>query len=101
MSPLVALASQRSAEIRTARSAVKRALRDGTLTLSEAMEHPDAQELRISTLLEQVSHLSPSKVSALLLYAGIGYARTVANITFHQRVRLISQIRRRHPRVSL
>jgi hypothetical protein len=70
-------ALERANEVRLARSAVKHALRDGAMSVEEALEHPAVQTLEIGRLLEAQRRWGPARVASLLRYLRDGVSPPV------------------------
>lgn len=82
----------RSLELRRARAALKAQLADGTLSLAEALDHPDAQAMPIADLLRAIPFIGHGKTARMLKQAGIPEGKRVAGCGVRQRAKLLAQL---------
>lgn len=75
----------RANEVRLAAAAVKRQVAAGTLTIGEALEHPDAGSLVVMDLLVAQHRWGGSKAARLMAEARISQVRRVRELTARQR----------------
>lgn len=72
-------------EARLAQAAVRRALAARTMTLGEALEHPDAQRMTAYRLLAAQPRWGPLRTSEVLRGVGVSESRRVGELTDRQR----------------
>ncbi len=75
-------------EVRMARARVKRALRAGTISLSEAMSDPSTSTMQVYDLLRARSYWGPKRINNALFSARVGRERLVRSLTPGERRRL-------------
>ena len=88
-----AAALEKAARIRKERAALKRQLKDGSLTLAAALDRAPSDEalakMRVLTLLESLPALGKVKARRILDQVGIAESRRVQGLGAHQRVELL------------
>lgn len=92
---LVAL--ERANEIRYARAALKRALRDGDIRGWEVVAdtHPDYLTMRVYDLLVALPKFGQVKARKLLVQLRISHVKTLGGLSDRQRCELVDALRRR------
>jgi len=93
-----AAALEKAARIRKERSAIKRELKDGTLSLTAALDRSAGNEaiakMRVLTLLESLPSLGKVKARRVLEQVGIAESRRVQGLGTNQRAELLRVTRR-------
>ena len=88
-----AAALEKAARIRKERSEIKRQLKTGALSLSDALEQASSSEaiakMRVLTLLESLPALGKVKARRVLDQVGIAESRRVQGLGVNQRVELL------------
>jgi hypothetical protein len=88
-----AAALEKAARIRKERAAIKRQLKDGSLSLAAALDRASTDEalakMRVLTLLESLPALGKVKARRILDLVGIAESRRVQGLGAHQRVELL------------
>ena len=88
-----AAALAKAAKVRKARALVKRQLKDGSLSLADALDRASTDEaigkMRVLVLLESLPALGKVKARRVLEQVGIAESRRVQGLGVHQRVDLL------------
>ena len=93
-----AAALEKAARVRKERSAIKRELKEGTLSLTAALDRASSSEaiakMRVLTLLESLPSLGKVKARRLLDQVGIAESRRVQGLGANQRAELLRVTKR-------
>ena len=88
-----AQALEKAARIRKERAEIKRQLKDGRLSLADALQRSESDEalakMRVLTMLESLPALGKVKARRLLDAVGIAESRRVQGLGVHQRAELL------------
>jgi len=88
-----AAALAKAAKVRKDRAQVKKDLKEGTLSLADALDRAATDEviakMRVLVLLESLPALGKIKARRLLEQVGIAESRRVKGLGVHQRVELL------------
>jgi hypothetical protein len=94
-------ALERANKIRVYRArTVKVGLKDGTVGIFDAMDHPLCGSMSIRDLLMSVPGMGRTKVEATMQHAGISWRKTCEGITQRQREALATAMVDRHPHLT-
>ncbi|GAA2116035.1 integration host factor, actinobacterial type [Kocuria atrinae] len=93
-----ARAREKATAARTVRAEVKKALRDGTMTVAEVLKRGDSDEavsrLKVTDLLEATPGIGKVRSAAIMDQIGIARTRRVRGLGQHQRRALIDYLDR-------
>ncbi|WP_431812928.1 integration host factor, actinobacterial type [Kocuria sp. cx-455] len=93
-----ARAREKATAARTARAEVKKALREGTMTVAEVLQRGDSDEavsrLKATDLLEATPGIGKVRSAAIMDQIGIARTRRVRGLGQHQRRALIEYLDR-------
>lgn len=93
-----ARAREKATAARTARAEVKKALRDGTMTVAEVIQRGGEDEaisrLKVTDLLEATPGIGKVRSATIMDQIGIAQTRRVRGLGQHQRAALIEYLDR-------
>ena len=93
-----ARAREKATAARTVRAEVKKALREGTMTVAEVLKRGDSDEavsrLKVTDLLEATPGIGKVRSAAIMDQIGIARTRRVRGLGQHQRRALIDYLDR-------
>lgn len=93
-----ARAREKATAARTVRAEVKKALREGTMTVAEVLQRGDTDEavsrLKVTDLLEATPGIGKVRSAAIMDQIGIARTRRVRGLGQHQRRALIDYLDR-------
>jgi hypothetical protein len=78
-------ALQRANEVRQRNAEIKRQIRDGDLTVAEALYQEDIGSMKVANLIAAKEWFGPTKTRKLLAFIGASRALRVADLTDRQR----------------
>lgn len=86
-------ALEKAVEARRHRAEIKKSLKEGTISLADALRDKECERLHVSELLRSLPGVGPAKAKEIMVDLGISEGRRIRGLGTRQREGLLARFR--------